>query len=119
MNMQPLLEKALHQMPAALTILDLKGNLLFYNDFSTTFLDRKPEYLEQDVRDYHQAASNEKIDQILSSYAEGSREMHTWQLQREGNLFQVRVAPLIEDGQCTGLLHVVLPVVGRSEAPQD
>ena len=109
--MLPMLEKALHQMPAALTVLDLTGKVLFYNDFSASFLDRKPEYIGRDVRGFHLAASNEKVDYILKSYARGSTEMFTWQLSRDGNLFQVRVAPLMEDGKCTGLLHVVLPVL--------
>lgn len=111
--MRDLLQTAAHQMPAALTVLDLEGNILFYNDYSATFLDRKPEYIGRDVRDFHKPASNEKVDRILKSYAEGSREIYTWQLPRDGNLFQVRVAPLIQDEKCTGLLHVVMPVVAK------
>ena len=100
-------------MPAALTVLDLKGNILFYNDFSTTLLDRKPEYIGRDVRDFHKPVSNEKVDRILKSYAEGLRDIYTWQLPRDGKLLQVQVAPLIEDEKCTGLVHVVIPVMAN------
>ena len=112
--MEPMLKDALHQMPAALTILDLSGKILFYNDFSATFLDRKPEYIGRDIREFHLPASNEKTERILQSYSAGARDIYTWQLKRDGNLFQVRVGPRIENGECTGLIHVVVPVVDQT-----
>ena len=41
-------------IPVAITIIDLEGHILFYNDYSRQVLNRKPEYLGSDIRDCHQ-----------------------------------------------------------------
>ncbi|MGD9033231.1 MAG: hypothetical protein PVJ69_08365 [Desulfobacteraceae bacterium] len=40
----------LDQIAAAITVIDLEGRTLYYNDYSAQVLDRKPEYLGKDVR---------------------------------------------------------------------
>lgn len=104
---------AVDQMAVALTVIDLEARIVFFNDFATRILDRKPEYIGMDIRECHKVqASNDKIDKILDSYKNGSTEQHTWQLPRDGNLFAVRVAPLIMDGKPQGLVHTVM-LLGR------
>lgn len=109
--MKQYLKNAVDQMPGALTILDTKGDILFYNQFAATMVDRKPEYIHTDIRDYHKVKSNEKIDKILDEYANGSRQVHSWQLKRDGKVLQVRVAPLYVDDAYQGLTHLVMPIV--------
>ena len=59
----------LDQAPVAITVVDLEGRVLFYNDYSSRVLDRKPEYLGTDVRNCHQkTASNDRIDRMLAEF---------------------------------------------------
>jgi DUF438 domain-containing protein len=96
------------EMPVALTLLDLDGTILYFNDYATKILDRKPEYIGQDVRGYHKVPkSNDKIDRILAGYKAGDKAEHHWQLPREGRLYGVRVAPLVVNGETVGLIHTV------------
>ena len=108
--MKKLIESAVEQMPASLTILDAKGTILYYNQYAESIVDRKPEYIGRDVRDFHIAKSNRKLDRILEEYAKGKKDVHTWQLDTGGVLRQVRVAPLYVDGRYVGLAHVVMPI---------
>jgi PAS domain S-box-containing protein len=108
--MKKILEIAIEQMAAALTILDPEGNIVYFNQYSTTILDRKPEYIGRDIKEFHIPKSNLKISQILKEYAEGSEDVHTWQLEREGVVFQVRVAPIYDNREYVGLSHVVMPL---------
>jgi PAS domain S-box-containing protein len=108
--MQQFLENAIEQMPAGLTILDPQGRILYYNQYAESIVDRKPDYIGRDVRDFHIPSSNQKIDRILAEYARGSNEVHTWQLDTGGMLRQIRVAPLYADGAYQGLIHLVMPI---------
>jgi len=98
----------LGQAPVALTVLDTKGRLVYYNPYAATILDRRPEYLGRDVRDLHQPASAAKITAILEAYASGQRREFSWRLQRDGRAFTVRVAPWLRDGQWLGVMHVAM-----------
>ena len=107
LNIARIMPTVISEMPVGLTLLDLEGRLLYYNDYAAKILDRKPEYLGQDVRDFHQAKSNDRIDGILKSYRDGDRSEHHWRLPREGVYYGVRVAPLVVSGQTVGLIHTV------------
>lgn len=97
----------LAQMPAAVTVLDTQGRLLFYNDHAPSMLDRRPEYLGLPVQGHHrQPASVEKIEAILASYRDGGRQEHCWYFQRQGRTLVVRVAPWVVEGGLAGLIHV-------------
>ena len=113
MSTIPFLEppaELLSQMPAALTILDQQGRLLYYSPYAPKILDRRPEYLGRDVRELHQPASAAKITAILEAYARGERREYTWTLERDGRLYGVRVAPWIRQDQWAGVLHVAMLV---------
>jgi PAS domain S-box-containing protein len=100
----------LEQMPVGITVLDLKGRILFFNKYATRILDRKPEYIGQDVRHFHKPESNCKIDKILEQYSQGSSKEFSWQVQREQQTFMVRVAPLQGKAGPLGLIHAVMPM---------
>lgn len=99
---------ALDQAPVAITVLDTAGRLRFYNSYAATILDRRPEYLGRDIRDFHQPDSQKKIETILAGYAAGGRQEHSWRLAREEQEFLVRVAPLVINGRLKGLVHAVM-----------
>jgi len=98
--------QAFHQMAVALTVTDLDGRILFYNDYAARIFNRKPEHLGRDVRDCHNKdESKARIDRLLADYRAGGREEQAWQVVREGVRFQVRVAPLLVEGRPAGLIH--------------
>ncbi|MFC1822057.1 hypothetical protein ACFL9T_05070 [Thermodesulfobacteriota bacterium] len=39
-------------MESAVSIIDRKGTLLYYNRFSSEILDRKPDYIGNDIRSH-------------------------------------------------------------------
>ena len=108
--MKNIIDSVIDQMPVSLTILDPEGSIVFYNKYAESIVDRKPEYIGRDVRDFHIPGSNLKIDRILAEYAQGSKEVHTWQLGTGSELRQVRVAPIYVDNEYQGLVHVVMPI---------
>ena len=98
----------LDQAPVAVTALDRQGNIVFFNQYATNIVDRKPEYLGRDIREFHQPASNDKVDAILRAYAQGGREEHSWRLKRGDKEFMVRVRPWLKHGKWAGLVHAVM-----------
>ena len=98
----------LDQSPVAVTALDRQGNIVFFNQYATNIVDRKPEYLGRDIREFHQPASNDKVDAILKSYAQGGCEEHSWRLTRGDKEFMVRVRPWLQEGRWAGLVHTVM-----------
>jgi DUF438 domain-containing protein len=96
------------QLAVAVTVLDLEGRLLYYNDYAAAILDRRPEYLGRDVRELHQPASAEKITRILESYRHGSRQEEAWTLSRAGRRYGIRVAPWVVEGRPAGLVHAAM-----------
>lgn len=100
----------LAQIPVAITVLDRQGNILFFNQYAAKVVDRKPEYLGRDIREFHQPGSNAKIEAMLEAYAQGGREEHAWRLRRGDLELQVRVSPWLRDGEWAGLVHAVMLV---------
>jgi PAS domain-containing protein len=39
----------LDNLAAAITVIDLEGRMLYYNEYGAQILDRKPEYMGRDV----------------------------------------------------------------------
>jgi DUF438 domain-containing protein len=69
------LVNVLETIPAGITVIDLEGRMLYYNEFGSRFVDRKPEYIGKDMRNCHQKhASIEKIDRILSELKADKRK---------------------------------------------
>lgn len=105
-DIDAILTKAVDTMPVALSLVDPHGRLIFYNDYAPNILDRRPELIGRDVRDCHQVqASNDKIDRLLEYYRGGGTDEHTWQLNRDGIWYRIRVAPLFEEGRLVALVH--------------
>ena len=107
LNIARIMPAVMGEMPVGLTLIDLEGRLLFFNAYAARISDRKPEYIGQDIRKYHQSRSNDKIDLILKGYKQGGKEEHHWQVTRNGKVVGVRVAPLVVNGQNVGLIHTV------------
>jgi DUF438 domain-containing protein len=99
----------LDQIPVAITGIDLEGNILFYNDYSSQVLDRKPEYLGTDIRSCHQKPeTNEKIDRMLNEFQAGRREDFYYEAFRYGKNIAVTLSPFEVDGQLIGCIQSVI-----------
>ena len=95
-------------IPVAITIIDLEGHILFYNDYSSQVLDRKPEYLGSDIRDCHQKPeTNARIDTMLNEFKAGRREAFYYEAFRYGKNIAVTLSPFEVDGQLIGCIQSV------------
>jgi DUF438 domain-containing protein len=98
----------LDKIPVAVTVIDLEGNILFYNEFSSQILDRKPEYLGTDVRLCHQKPeTNTKIDHMLAEFKAGRRENFYYEAFRYGKNIAVTLSPFEVDGELVGGIQSV------------
>ena len=67
-----LISRAVESMAVAVSIIDTEGTLVYYNRQAETILDRKPEYIGNDIRTHHNnPASNQKIDRMLEAFKKG------------------------------------------------
>jgi PAS domain S-box-containing protein len=99
----------LDRIPVAITVIDPDGHILYFNEYSTQILDRKPEYIGRDVRQCHdRQESRDKIDRILEGFKAGSRQPAHYEASREGRHFSVSVLPLLADGRLLGGVHSVI-----------
>jgi DUF438 domain-containing protein len=70
---------AMDCMEVAVTIIDTKGTLLYYNQHSAKILDRRPEFIGKDIHSHHKKTdSNKKVGLMLKESEEG-KETHTFQ----------------------------------------
>ncbi len=104
------LTKSIDSLPLAITILDPKGRMLYYNEYSTRFLDRRPEYLGEDIRNCHrQDSSRAKIDRMLGDFADGRREPFTYRIERSAKRYRVILSPVEEEGSFSMCIQTVVP----------
>ena len=98
----------LDKIPVAITIIDLQGNILLYNEYSSQVLDRKPEYLGTDIRNCHQKPqTNARIDDMLNAFKAGRREEFYYEAFRYEKNICVTLAPFEVDGKLIGCIQSV------------
>jgi DUF438 domain-containing protein len=95
-------------MDVAVSIIDAKGTLLYYNRASEEILDRKPEYIGTDVHSHHKKKeSNETLDKMLGAFKEGRTEPFHYEAKPYGKVILVTLSPVIKDGQFMGCVQTV------------
>lgn len=98
----------LDRLPVGITVIDPEGRMLYYNEYSSQILDRKPEYLGKDVRACHEKSeSKTKIDRMLQEFKQGKREEFYYETVRYGNTIGVTFTPLEADGWLFGCVQSV------------
>lgn len=104
----------LDQLPAAVSILDLEGNLVYYSENAPNFVNRKPQFLGQDIRNCHKRqSSNDRIDAMIAEFRAGRREPVTYIAKPYGEELRIIIVPLILDGTLIGCIqHVVKKETG-------
>jgi DUF438 domain-containing protein len=104
-----IIPQIIEHIPVAITGIDLEGNILFYNEYGTQVLDRKPAYLGTDIRDCHQKPeSNAKIDRMLAAFKDGSRENFYYETVRYGKNIAVTLSPFEVNGNLIGCIQSVV-----------
>ena len=92
----------------AVTIIDTKGILLYYNEQSARILDRKPEYIGKDIRSHHKkAGTNKTFDSMLQEFSEGRTKPFHYEAKPYGKVILVTLTPIIKDGQLVGCVQYV------------
>jgi PAS domain S-box-containing protein len=108
------LAKALDSLPVGITIIDSEGIMLYFNDYCSRLLDRKPEYLGKNVSLCHkQEATKRKIVRMLEAFGQGRREPYQYRIERNGRWLGVTLTPLEEEGHFVGCIHSVIPEAAK------
>lgn len=109
-HLDELFKLAMDSMGAAVTIIDTKGTLLYFNRHSTKILDRKPEYIGTDIHSHHkEPGSNKKVDRMLKEFREGRKEPFRYERKLYGKIIFVTLSPLIKNGEFVGCVQTVWP----------
>lgn len=100
------LRAVLEQMPVGVTVIDLEGKILYYNQYSAHIVDRKPEYIGMDIRSCHKKSESiEKIDKILAAIKEGKMENFRYESKRQDKTLSVTVSPHKQFGKLIGFIQ--------------
>ena len=109
-QLEELVNLAMECMGVAVSIIDTKGTLLYYNKHAAQILDRKPEYIGTDTHSHHKkAASDEKFDLMLNAFEEGRTEPFHFEAKGRGKIFFMTLSPIIKDEQFVGCVQSVRP----------
>ena len=107
-QMGELINLAMDCMEVAVTIIDPKGTLLYYNRHSAEILDRKSEYIGTDIHSHHKKAdSNKKVDLMLKEFKEGRKDPIHYEANPYGKIIFVTLSPIIKNGEFAGCVQTV------------
>ena len=96
----------LDKIPTGITVIDQEARILYYNQYCSRFVDRKPEYIGRDIRLCHkESESIEKIDKILSDLKEGHSEEFYYEGERNGIKLGVTILPFELNGEHIGFIQ--------------
>ena len=105
-----LINLAMDCMGVAVTIIDTRGALLYYNPQSAKILDRKPEYIGTDIHSHHKKAdSNKKLDLMLKEFKRGRKAPFYYEAKPYGKIIFVTLSPIINEGKFIGCVQTVRP----------
>ncbi|UCD31283.1 MAG: PAS domain-containing protein [Desulfobacterales bacterium] len=100
------LAMVIEKIPVGITVIDLKGHVLYYNEYCSKFVDRKPEYIGQDIRICHKKPESiVKIDRILTDIKEGKTRAFYYETVRSGKKLVVTISPYEANGQLIGFIQ--------------
>lgn len=100
------LAAVLDQVPAGITVFDLEGQILYYNDYSTRFVDRRPEYIGRNLASCHKKDEIVvRIKQMFSDLAAGKKDEVYYESQRGENKLGVTVTRFSFEGEHVGFIQ--------------
>ncbi|MDA0165739.1 PAS domain-containing protein [Solirubrobacter ginsenosidimutans] len=103
-------DRILEQAGVGVTILDRHGTVMYYNQWASEHLDRKPEHIGNDVRKRHRrAVTNPRFDAMLRLFEEGRDEPVRYVARPYGKTtILVTVSPIRVNGELVGFSQFVL-----------
>lgn len=108
-ELNELIGPALEGLGVAVSIIDTRGTLLYYNRRAAAILDRKPEYIGEDIHSHHKkAGTNAKIDSMMQAFSNGRTEPFHYQATPYGKTIWVTLSPIRKDGRLIGCTQSVL-----------
>jgi sensor histidine kinase regulating citrate/malate metabolism len=103
-----LINLAMDCLGVAVTIIDTKGTLLYYNKQAVKILDRKPEYIGNDVYSHHmKATSSEKLESMIQDFQKGRTEPFHYEAKPYGKTILVTLSPILENDKLIGCAQSV------------
>ena len=116
MQLMELVNLAVDCMGVAVTIIDTKGKLLYYNRYSAEILDRKPEYIGTDIHSHHKKLdTNKKVDLMLEEFAKGRKDPFHYEAKPYGETIFVTLSPIFKDEEFVGCVQTVRLINNLSE----
>ena len=107
-QLEELVNLAMDCMGVAVTIIDTRGALLYYNQQSAKILDRKPEYIGTDINSHNKKAdSNKKLDLMLKEFEQGRKAPFHYEAKPYGKIICVALSPIIKNGGFIGCVQTV------------
>jgi sensor histidine kinase regulating citrate/malate metabolism len=102
-------DRILEQAGVGVTILDRHGTVMYYNKWASEHLDRKSEYIGNDVRKRHRrAVTNPRFDAMLRLFEEGRVEPVHYVARPYGKTtILVTVSPIRVNGELVGFSQIV------------
>ena len=108
LGLNELIILAMESMAVAVSIIDSKGTLLYYNKEASRILDRKPEYIGTDAHTHHKkTASNQKFDGMLDAFRKGRTAPFHYHARPYGRPIMVTLAPIFKDDRFIGCTQSV------------
>jgi DUF438 domain-containing protein len=99
----------LNQIPVGITVTDLDGKILYYNQYSAQIVDRKPEYIGMDIRFCHKKLESiVKIDTIFAEMIAGKRENYCYESKRKDKVLSITISPYNQLGKMIGFIHSIV-----------
>ena len=115
-ELKELIILAMDCMEVAVTIIDTKGKLLYYNKYAAKILSRAPEYIGTDIHSHHKKTdSNKKVDLMLKEFKEGRKDPFRYEAKPYGEIIFVSLSPIIKNGKFVGCVQTVRPKNTESE----
>jgi len=103
------LRSVLDQIPVGITVTDLDGRILYYNDFCAQIVDRKSEYIGMNIRSCHKKPESiKKIDMIYTEMRDGKLEKYQYESKRKGKILCVTISPYKTNGYLIGFIQSIV-----------
>jgi|GEM_PF-612580 len=103
-------DRLLEYAGVGVTIVDREGRAIYYNQWAKDHLDRKPEYIDDDVRNRHRRdITNPRFDAMLKLFEDGRMEPVRYVARPYGKTtILVTVSPVYVKGELVGFSQIVL-----------
>jgi PAS domain S-box-containing protein len=103
------LRTVLDQIPVGITVTDVEGKILYYNEYSAQIVDRKPEYIGMDIRACHKKSESiVKIDTIFAEMKAGKREYYCYESKRKDKVLSITISPYKQLEKLIGFIHSIV-----------